>query len=147
MATRWKRELTKQGGQALIANGIVWMRNPFGTRGDNALKPYAYVDRAPYPFPFFRSPNYRHTLGVAKLNDAAHHRVGYIKTPVNYPYHDRSSHLERAYLALADSVRMRLGLDTADDGKGGIKTDLVRDRVFLRHTFGLDPYFQLQAAE
>lgn len=143
--TRWKSELKKQGGASLIANGIVWMRNPFGTRGGNPLKPYAYVDRAPYPFPFFRSANYKHTLGVAKLNTAASHRVGYEKTPIDYPYHDRNSHLERAYLALADSARMRLGLPTADDGKQGLKTDLVRDRVFLRHIFGLDPYFQMAA--
>lgn len=147
MATRWKRELQKQGGQALIANGIVWMRNPFGTRGGNALKPYAYLDRAPYPFPFFRTPNYRHTLGVAKLNEAAIYRARYAATPESHPYHSPATALSRAYLALADSARMRLGMDTAADGKGGLKTDLVRDRVFLRHTFGLDPYFQLQAAE
>jgi hypothetical protein len=142
MATRWKKELQKQGGDSLIANGIVWSKCPYGTK---TLKPCSYVAGSKYPFPFFRNENYRRTLGIAQLNRAAHHRIGYAKTPENYAYHDRSSHLTRAYLALADSVRMRLGLPLADDNTGGLKTDLVRDRVFLRHTFGLDPYFQMAA--
>jgi hypothetical protein len=146
MAVRWKTELKKQGGYALIANGIVWMICPFGGRR-TGLVPATYLSGPRYPFAFYRNENYRHTLGIVRLNAAAEARRAYVAERGHRDAdYRRPIRLASAYLAIADSVRMRLDLPLADDGKQGIKTDLVRDRIFLRHTFGLDPYFQ-QAAE